>query len=375
MKKIFILMTFGLAATSSAVEDYKQFFNDYCTSCHGAEKKKGGVRLHELTWDPNNSKSLELWRDVLDQIEQGEMPPEKKPQPKAEMVQKLTNDIKNRFQNLTSTAKVVLRRLNKRQYTNTVRDLMHINAEQLDPAEAFPADEEIDGFTNVADAQMMSDFLLSKALHAGNKIITEATFPKTKPEVETHVMGEEIPKGVREKYFWSGVPLLANGQLNLYSNDEKEPGDTRGDSLISSYDGAPINAYYEFSFDVESLGRGNYPDKVQDPTGNDPRPSIQIYQHKDLHRLEIYLVKPTKTNKKDVRGLSRILVESIDLEDNKRYELKRKYRRTTASPRAGAAVLSRVGGCICEKTASLRAPLPHFSVKKSQTSKTIIEGT
>jgi len=325
MKNLLLLFTFSFSLNIFALEDYKQFFSKYCISCHGAEKKKGGVRLHQLKWDPNDTKSLELWRDVIDQIEQGEMPPEKKPQPKAEMLQKLSIDIKERFKSLSSTAKVVLRRLNKRQYTNTVRDLMHINAEQIDPAEAFPADDEIDGFNNVADAQMMSDFLLSKALHAGNKIINEAIFPEQKPEVETHSMGEEIRKGVREKYFWSGVPNLENGELNLYGNDEIEPGDTRGVSLISSYNGAPINAYYEFDLELESLGRGNYPSKTERIGLSQMRPSVQVYQHNDLHRLEIYFVKPTKKNTRDIRGLSRILVESIDLKDNERVTLKRRY--------------------------------------------------
>ena len=59
----------------------KPFLNKYCSSCHGEKKKKGDIRVHDINFDLASSKDLEKWQLVLKQLQIGEMPPEKKPQP------------------------------------------------------------------------------------------------------------------------------------------------------------------------------------------------------------------------------------------------------------------------------------------------------
>jgi hypothetical protein len=61
----------------------KPFLAKHCTDCHGAEKKKGKVTLHNISPDPSDAASVEIWGRVLEQLEIGEMPPEKKTQPSA----------------------------------------------------------------------------------------------------------------------------------------------------------------------------------------------------------------------------------------------------------------------------------------------------
>ncbi len=69
----------------------KPFLNKYCTSCHGAKKKKGDIQLHQINYNLSSSGDLGKWQEVLKQLQFNEMPPENKPQP--------SPDVKNRVIN------------------------------------------------------------------------------------------------------------------------------------------------------------------------------------------------------------------------------------------------------------------------------------
>lgn len=60
------------------------FLKANCISCHGREKRKGQVALHDLSTDPKNQQAVGTWVRVLEQMEVGTMPPEDRPQPKAD---------------------------------------------------------------------------------------------------------------------------------------------------------------------------------------------------------------------------------------------------------------------------------------------------
>ena len=62
----------------------KPFLNANCISCHGPDKAKGKLTLHDIGDDPSNDKSIAIWERVLEQLEIGEMPPKDKRQPPAE---------------------------------------------------------------------------------------------------------------------------------------------------------------------------------------------------------------------------------------------------------------------------------------------------
>jgi len=86
-----ILVVLCLNLSSFAADADKQFFTStvkpflekHCTSCHGVKKKKGDLRLHDISYDLANSKDLKRWQEVLEQLALGEMPPEKKARPNA----------------------------------------------------------------------------------------------------------------------------------------------------------------------------------------------------------------------------------------------------------------------------------------------------
>ena len=80
---------------------------------------------------------------------------------------------------------VVLRRLNRAQYRNTLRDLLHIDTSVEDPTEAFPADDEEEGFDNLGATLQMSDFLMRQYLRVARAAVDRATFEGEMPKAET----------------------------------------------------------------------------------------------------------------------------------------------------------------------------------------------
>ena len=78
----------GLLCTSwglfgSPLEKVKPFLETYCYDCHGVKKQKGDVRFDTLGNDLIKIENLEIWQGILDQLNLGEMPPRKAPQPEA----------------------------------------------------------------------------------------------------------------------------------------------------------------------------------------------------------------------------------------------------------------------------------------------------
>lgn len=173
-KLIATLLCLGIPAFASAAAEagaQQLFFKDYCVQCHGAEKQKGKVRLDDLSKiDPK------LWKTIFEQLASEEMPPEGKPQPK-----------KNERESLMDHALLVatkdlpitapgFRRLNQREYGNTVRDLLGLRKGTFDPSEYIYKDEVADGFDTEGQALVISNELLLEYLDSAEKSQRQALF-------------------------------------------------------------------------------------------------------------------------------------------------------------------------------------------------------
>ena len=69
------------------------FFKQHCHECHGPKKQKGEIRLDTLGKDLAKHETLEVWQAVLDQLNLGEMPPKKQPQPATAEVQPIVDTL------------------------------------------------------------------------------------------------------------------------------------------------------------------------------------------------------------------------------------------------------------------------------------------
>jgi hypothetical protein len=107
------------------------FFEAYCYNCHDADTMKADLNLEGLTRTIGSATDAEHWQDILDQLNAGEMPPKNKKQPTAEDLAKAVGDLTESLQAAQELLKdsggqIALRRLNKREYVATIKDLMGI---------------------------------------------------------------------------------------------------------------------------------------------------------------------------------------------------------------------------------------------------------
>ena len=159
----------------------------HCVTCHSGEKPKGKLALDRLSSDLADAGTRQHWADVLERLKAGEMPPKGKPRPAEKDVQAFTEWLAPRVAAAEAAARVaqgrvVLRRLNRVEYENTVRDLLGISARLK---EQLPADGAADGFDNAGAANHTSSFLMEKYLEAADKALDLAIADRPRPPPST----------------------------------------------------------------------------------------------------------------------------------------------------------------------------------------------
>jgi hypothetical protein len=180
---------FLLSAASHlcAVAPLDTFLRTYCTQCHGAEKQKGDRRFDTLSATIKTPDDSLVWHEILDQLNQGEMPPKKEKQPpKAELlatVDAIAQSIGEAAQRFKGTAAhTVMRRLSSFEYRHTIGDLLGLNVVAWNPTAGFPPEMRVGGFDNNSEAQVTSGMLLDHYFAAAEEAIRRATAFGPQPE-------------------------------------------------------------------------------------------------------------------------------------------------------------------------------------------------
>ena len=160
------------------------FLNRYCVECHGATKPKGDFQIGQLKVSANQA-DAENWQLVLDNLHLGEMPPkEAKLHPKPAEVKPVTEWIQSELSRAASALKgtggeVVLRRLNRVEYQNTIADLFDVHG---DFTAGFPEDMREHGFDNNGAALMLSAAQMQEYMKAADFVLARAIAPAQRPE-------------------------------------------------------------------------------------------------------------------------------------------------------------------------------------------------
>ena len=143
----------------------------YCGGCHGVKEGSAGISLLAYHSTADVLKSRSEWERVAENTSNGHMPPMGMPQPTKAQREKMAAWIESTLSNAACDVKdpghITMRRLNRDEYNNTVRDLTGMD---LHPADAFPNDDVGYGFDNIGDVLSMSPILLEKYLGAAEKI-------------------------------------------------------------------------------------------------------------------------------------------------------------------------------------------------------------
>lgn len=161
----------------------RPFLQEHCIACHGAETAKAGLRLDTLPAEFGDPEKARAWQKVVDRVRSGEMPPKKRPRPTpAETKQALAwvhdNLVAADRRVQPPAGSVVLRRLNRVQYENTVRDLLDID---LDLQDRLPPDTRAFGFDNIGAALRLSSAQLEAYLDAADASLDAAIANRAQP--------------------------------------------------------------------------------------------------------------------------------------------------------------------------------------------------
>ena len=258
--RIFILaLVAGLLVTGTANADkpdlVRPFLETYCIKCHGKDKQKGDRRLDHLSGNPKTPDEAEGLQEILDQLNLAEMPPEDEKQPKPEeigqVVTYLTEVLDQARENARENrGKVVLRRLNRVEYLNTIRDLFDLKMVDFDPTVTFPPDDPTEGFDNVGEGLVASGHLLQNYLDAAREVADKAIRPGPEPKMI---------------HYQAGVTTDSNGGVGEASSDKVARRDAGrmfikfrqplGLRLLDKKRGVPADGEYLIRFSAKAVRR------------------------------------------------------------------------------------------------------------------------
>jgi len=170
------LCSFAQAAASEArlPEKHRAFFKAHCFDCHDSETQEDKVDLETLPFRITTLEQAELWQKVLNALNAGEMPPEDSEQPgnteKADFLDDLAQTMVTARRALSdSGGRITMRRLNRREYQNTIEQLTGV---KVDVA-SLPADGGSGTFDTVGASQFISSDQIEQYLKLGRSAIDE----------------------------------------------------------------------------------------------------------------------------------------------------------------------------------------------------------
>jgi hypothetical protein len=204
----------------------KPLLTQYCGNCHGPQKGAGGINLARFTEVTAIQKDQTTWRKVLHQLRDRAMPPRNAPQPSTQqrelLVEWLTQTLDNVDEGLLekNPGRVLIHRLSRAEYNNTVRDLLGVTSR---PADQFPADGGGGGgFDNNADTLFIPPILMERYLSAAGEIVRDAPkerifFLKPSKKLPARTVARKILSFFSSRGFRRPVePAELNGLMRLY---------------------------------------------------------------------------------------------------------------------------------------------------------------
>ncbi|MCA9058605.1 MAG: DUF1587 domain-containing protein, partial [Planctomycetaceae bacterium] len=163
----------GLTAANATFQQaLEPFLNRYCVSCHGGDEPEGAIAFDRLAALTDVQTHFELWEKSARLIRDRQMPPAEETQPEVEesLAAQAAIDVWLSQFDCSSElhpGRVTIRRLNRVEYNNTIRDLTGLD---LQPANQFPSDDVGYGFDNIGDVLSIPPVLMEKYLAAADSV-------------------------------------------------------------------------------------------------------------------------------------------------------------------------------------------------------------
>src|SRR4051812_41048806 len=195
----------------SPISSPRQFLDRYCATCHNETLKSGGLSLVKVDLSRPGAQP-ELWEKVVRKLRTGVMPPPNTPQPSGADRLAILTSLETSL-DAASAAKLnpgrtdTLRRLNRTEYQNAIRDLLALD---IDAASLLPADESGHGFDNV-NVSDLSATLLNRYISAAQKISRLAV-----GSVQSSLQSDtiDVPADLTQEDQLPGLPIGTRGGVS-----------------------------------------------------------------------------------------------------------------------------------------------------------------
>jgi mono/diheme cytochrome c family protein len=186
------------------------FFKENCIKCHGPEKSKGKVTIHDLDGEMAAGHESERWEKILRMIKNGEMPPEQEKQPGDAERKAVTKWIEEALRNYAKNAQTeaavpTARRLTNFEYQNTMRDILGFELKFItslpeDPVKPYH-------FNNTAEFMLIGPEQMERYLECGRRAMASAIVDPGDPKVHRTAKTLALGKKAGGKVGELGVEL------------------------------------------------------------------------------------------------------------------------------------------------------------------------
>jgi len=169
------------SALTFSAEPFEGFLQKHCIDCHGPKKSKGDLRLDQLSRDFKSGTDGQVWAEVVEKINAGEMPPENETQPTADEIGNVIAQLDERIREghaarMAARPPVAHYRLSRQEYQNTVYDLLGV---RYDPAKPGELNEDTlwHGYERIGSQLSLSPSHMDRYYRAA-EIVLDRAFPE-----------------------------------------------------------------------------------------------------------------------------------------------------------------------------------------------------
>lgn len=203
---------------ASAAPDFKKdiepILSQFCYDCHADGVAKGDFAMDDYKTLEEHLADMPLWLRVWDNSRSQLMPPSNKKQPSDEQRRLLAEWIEQKVFKLDrdnpDPGRVTIRRMNRQEYENTVKDLLGVD---FDAEDALPPDDTGYGFDTIGDVLSISPMLIEKYLAAARSIVSQAVRPQQATIPVYSIAGEKFKSAAPSKKTGKYLPFNQGAEV------------------------------------------------------------------------------------------------------------------------------------------------------------------
>lgn len=185
---VLFCLSLSTSAAVAAEQSFELFLKTHCLRCHGSDRVERDLRIDQLSRDFRSGVDSHLWAEIVERINAGEMPPVDEPQPTEDEIASVITQLDTRLRagraaRMAARPPVAHYRLSRREYQNTVYDLLGVRYDPTRPGE-LNADPRWHGFERIGSQLSLSPSHVERYYRAAEIVLARA-FPERPVESKT----------------------------------------------------------------------------------------------------------------------------------------------------------------------------------------------